>query len=151
MAMQNRKRLLDRLKKIQGAPRKAMRAALEQGAQQVASHARSLAPKKSGALVKSIGYTFGNFTRGSGVLATSGTREGDPDLTVTVHAGDATAFYASYVEFGTSPHTAGGKFKGAAHPGATAQPFFFPAWRANKRSVKARITRAMRKAIKDSI
>ncbi len=164
MAMQNRTRLLEKLKRIQGAPRKAMRAALEQGAKQIVSTAKSLAPVKSGALVASIGYTFGTYKPANsnvrGVAVGGG--EGDPDLSVTIHAGDAAAFYAAFVEFGTNPHyiakgggTKIGQIKGrmtngAMHPGAQASPFFFPAYRSNKRSVKSRISRAMNKAIKES-
>jgi len=165
MAMQNRTRLLEKLKRIQGAPRKAMRAALEQGAKQIVSTAQSLVPVKSGALSASISYTFGTYTPdNSNVRGVSvGAGEGDADLSVTIHAGDAKAFYAAFVEHGTNPHyiakgggtkigqLKGRMTKGAMHPGAKASPFFFPAYRANKRSVKARISRAMNKAIKESI
>jgi len=129
-----------------------MRQALEQGAQQIVSTAKNLVPKDSGDLERSIGYTFGEYTPANpnvrGVAAGGG---GDPDLSITIHAGDAKAFYAAMVEFGTSPHDNGGKFKGTKHPGTNAAPFFYPAYRANKKSVKARVTRAMNKAIKDSL
>lgn len=152
MAMKGRAELLAKLKAIQGAPRRAARAALEESARQVVSTAKSLAPKKSGALVASIGYTFGDYRPdNANVRGVGAGRGGDPDLTVTIHAGSAKAFYASYIEFGTSPHDAGGKFKGAKHPGATAQPFFFPAFRAHKKSAKGRVSRAVKKAIKDSL
>lgn len=152
MAMKNRARFLEKLKRIQGAPRKAMRGALDEGARQIVSTARSLAPKKSGALAASIGHTFGDFAPANGnVRGFGGEAKGDADLTVTIHAGDAAAFYAAFVEFGTKKHDAGGMFEGAEHPGATPQPFFFPAYRANKRSVKARISRAMRAAIRKEL
>lgn len=151
MAMQGRKKLLQRLQKIQKAPRRAARAALEKGAADIATSARNLAPKKSGALAASIGHTFGNWKpANANVRGFGATRGGDPDLTVTVHAGSTAAFYVSWVEFGTSPHDNGGKFKGTKHPGAVAQPFFFPAWRMHKRRVKSSISRAMSKAIRDS-
>ena len=148
MAMQGRDKLLAKLKAIQGAPRKAMREALETGAKQIVETAKSLAPVDDGALRDSIGYTFGDYTPENANVRGFGAGKGDPDLTVTIHAGNAKAFYAAYVEFGTSPHDAGGKFKGAKHPGSAARPYFWPAVRANKRSVKARLTRAMKKAIK---
>lgn len=129
-----------------------MRAALETGAQQVVATAKRLVPKDSGDLERSIGYTFGNYApENSNVRGVTSGGGGDPDLSVTIHAGDAKAFYAAFVEFGTSPHDNGGKFKGTKHPGSTPSPFFFPAYRANKKSVKARVTRAMNKAIKESI
>jgi len=37
-------------------------------------------------------------------------------------------FYAKFVEFGTAAHKAGGKFKGATHPGAAPDPFMRPAF-----------------------
>ena len=37
-------------------------------------------------------------------------------------------FYAKFVEFGTKPHTAGGKFEGAQHPGSAPDPFLRPAF-----------------------
>ena len=163
MAMQNRDRLLKRLAAIKGKPRVAMRAALEQGARQIVASAQNLVPAKSGALKASIGYTFGEYRPDNANVrgVSAGAGGGDPDLSVTVHAGDATAFYASFVEFGTAPHsvakgggTKGGKLKallgrGKPHPGAQAHPFFFPAYRMNKRAVKSRLTRAMRKAVRD--
>ncbi len=150
MAMEGRARMLNRLAAIQGRPRAAMRAALEQGAQQVVASAKNLAPTRSGALKASIGATFGAYkAANANVRGVAGGGQGDPDLSVTIHAGDATAFYAAFVEFGTAAHVNGGLFKGSDHPGSVAQPFFYPAWRANKKSVKARIARAMKKSIRD--
>jgi HK97 gp10 family phage protein len=152
MAMKGRESLLRKLKAIQGKPRKAMRQALETGAGQVVATAKNFVPVADGDLRDSIGYTFGNYAPdNANVRGVSAGGGGDPDLSVTIHAGNAKAFYAAFVEFGTSPHDAGGLFKGAEHPGTTAQPFFYPAYRANKRSVKSRITRAMKKAIKEDL
>lgn len=129
-----------------------MRQALEQGAQQIVSTAKNLVPKDSGDLERSIGYTFGNYTpENSNVRGVTAGGGGDPDLSVTIHAGDAKAFYAAFQEFGVSPHDAGGKFKGAKHPGNAAQPFFYVSYRMHRRSVKSRVSRAMNKAIRDSL
>ena len=84
----------------------------------------------------------------------------DPDLTVTIHAGDAKAFYAAFVEFGTTGHKIEAKLAPALHlygsgyvesvnhPGAAARPFFYPAWRLVKKKAKGRISRATNKAAK---
>ncbi len=129
-----------------------MREALETGAQQIVSTAKNLVPKDSGDLANSIGYTFGTYKpANANVRGVQAGGDGDPDLSVTIHAGDEKAFYAAFVERGTSPHDLGGRFKGAKHPGSQAVPFFYPAYRANKKSVKARITRAMNKAIKGGL
>jgi hypothetical protein len=57
------------------------------------------------------------------------------DLVAAVKAGDAKAFYARWVEFGTQK--------------MQARPFFFPAYRALKKRVKSRINREMKKAIRE--
>lgn len=51
-----------------------------------------------------------------------------------VTAGDEKAFYARMVEFGT--------------PRNNASPFFYPAYRAIRRALKSRMSRAIRKVIK---
>ena len=55
-------------------------------------------------------------------------------MTITIYAGDDKAFYARFVEFGTV------KMK--------AIPFFFPAYRTNKKRAKSRVRRAHTKAAK---
>lgn len=142
-------RLKRKLKRMPQVARKEIKAALQQSAEELAETAKSLAPVKSGALRDSIGYTFGNYkAENANVRGVSGGggRLNDPDLTVTVHAGDAKAFYAAFVEFGTAGHKAGGKFKGAYIPPSPAQPYFFPAYRLVKRRVRSRISRATNKA-----
>ena len=151
MAMQGRKALLAKLKRIEGAPRKAMRAALARSADEIVTMQKHLAPKDSGALAASIGATFGDWKpANANVRGFGAARAGDPDLTVTIHAGDATAFYAAFVEFGTAPHAVGGMFEGAQHPGARPRPYFYPAWRANRKRAKAAVARAAGKAIRDA-
>jgi HK97 gp10 family phage protein len=153
MSLQNRERMLQKLKAIQGAPRAAMRRALEQNAAEITAMQKRLAPVDSGDLRNSIGYTFGTYRAANanvrGVAAGTG---GDPDLSVTIHAGDAKAFYARFLEFGASgPWAISGRFEGATHPGYAAEPYFYPAWRALGRRSKTRLTRAMRKAIRDAV
>ncbi len=152
MTLQNREKLLKKLAAIQGAPREAMKAALTQNAVEITDMQKRLAPVDSGDLRNSIGYTFGEYrAANANVRGVSGGGGGDPDLSVTIHAGDEKAFYARWLEFGVSKSwTIGGKFEGAAHPGFSAEPYFFPAWRALKRRSKSRLTRAMRKAIKEA-
>ena len=163
MAMQGRKALLEKLAKIQGAPRQAMRAALARAGGEIVAQQKALAPKNSGALERSIGMTFGDFkAANANVRGFGDARAGDPDLSLTIHAGDATAFYAAFVEFGTNPHyvTKGGgtrtgivsaKLKRAKqHPGATPHPFFYPPYRANRKRAKSAIARAAGKAIREA-
>lgn len=62
---------------------------------------------------------------------------GRHELSVDVKAGDKKAFYAAMVEFGTL--------------NASPQPFFFPPYRALRRRIRGRITRALRKAVKGNV
>lgn len=154
MTLRNRDSLLKKLAAIQGAPRAAMRAALQKNAAEITEMQKRLAPVRSGDLRNSIGYTFGQYRAANANVrgVSGGTGGSDPDLSVTIHAGDDKAFYARWLEFGVAgPWTIGGRFEGATHGGFRAEPYFFPAWRALKRRSKSRLTRAMRKAIKDQL
>lgn len=130
--------------------RTEMHRALKQNGQEMVSLARSLAPVEDGDLRQSIGMTFGVYRAENanvrGVSSSVGAAY--PELSLTVHVGDAKAFYAAFVEFGTKPHINGGKFAGTRHPGAAAHPFFFPAYRALKPRLKRRMSRAMTAAAK---
>lgn len=59
-------------------------------------------------------------------------RDGRHKLSVIVEAGGPKAFYGRWVEFGTVK--------------MQAEPFFFPAYRALRRTIRGRITRATKKA-----
>lgn len=72
-------------------------------------------------------------------------------MTITIYAGDEKAFYARWVEFGTAAHENGGRFQGTDHPGTVAQPFFFPAYRAHKKTVIAGMRKAIRSAVKQAV
>jgi len=142
---------LDRLrKKLTALPDKARESiakAMEQSAAEVVAMAKSLAPVDSGALRDSIGWTWGDAPKGSMTLGTvrqSG--KGAGNMVITIFAGGSDAFWARWVEFGTAPHINGGIYAGSEHPGTRAQPFFYPSWRANRKRVRGRVTRAVNKA-----
>jgi HK97 gp10 family phage protein len=135
---------------------------MEAAAEKIVADMRSLAPSRSGALRKSIGWTWGEPPKGSAVVATlkanrggrrqrRPSRAGSGPMTLTIYAGNTTAFYARWIEFGTRSHIAGGQFSGATHPGTSAQPFFFPALRANKRRFMAEVRKAIVVAIREAI
>ncbi len=142
---------LDRLnRKLAALPvvvKKRIREAMEQGAAEIVAMAKSFCPADSGALRDSIDWTWGKAPKGAMTIATV-TSTGN-ELTITVYAGDGEAYYARFVEFGTAAHTAGGKFEGATIPAVAAQPFFYVSYRANRKKVKSRITRAINKAAKE--
>lgn len=149
--IERRAQLLAKMRALPAEVRSAIKQALAEGADEITDMQKRLASVKSGDLRDSIGSTFGDYkpdnsnVRG---VSVKGGVSGDPDLTVTIHAGDEKAWYARLVEFGTPPHINGGKFAGSLHPGATAKPFFYPPYRALRRRVKSRITRATTKAAK---
>lgn len=150
-----------KLKRIPKAARSAIKQALAEGADDMVSTMKSLAPVSSsgshgwqpGMLRESVVATFGDGSVPK--YAAFRTRRGrraiksnDPDLSVTISAGNTDVRYAHLVEFGTKPHPNKGKFAGTMHPGTPPQPFFFPGYRAHKKSVKARITRAINRSAK---
>jgi len=161
-------RLKEKILKLSPAIRKAVEAAVLQGAQDVAATARRLVPVDTGKLRESIGATLGEAPSTKATQALRGGRskssKEEGAIIATVYAGNDEAFYAGFVEFGTRPSTAGERVesKGAkqsksgrvarrTHPGTTAAPFFFPAFRANKKRAKSRISRAISKAIKEAL
>jgi HK97 gp10 family phage protein len=142
---------LDRLKKkLQRFPavvEQEIRAAMEQSANEIVNMAKSLVPVDGGDLRDSIGWTWGDAPEGAMVLGKV-RRGGSGNLVITVYAGGGDAFHARWVEFGTAPHTNGGRFAGSDNPGTSAQPFFYPAFRATRKRAKGRVTRAVNKAAK---
>ena len=135
MAITGLQQLRAKIKALPDAARAEIRAAMEQSAEEVVAMAKRLVPVDSGALRDSIGWTWGEPPKGSITLAQS-----DPNAeAITIYAGsrdktlgDADAFYVRWVEFGTVT--------------ARAHPFFFPSWRALRKRVKSRNTRAVKKA-----
>ncbi|PIE15301.1 MAG: hypothetical protein CSA68_07435 [Rhodobacterales bacterium] len=143
---------------VPAAVRTAARDALEEGADELVSMVKALAPVGDGALRASIGWTWGEPPKGSIALDDIAPAE-DPSMRIVVYAGSEEAFYARWVEFGTQPHSVAkgadisvkGKRRfqgGAQHPGAAAHPFFWPAYDVLKSKIRGRITRAINKAIR---
>lgn len=155
-----------KLKRLPPQTRSAIKQALAESADEMVGMMKRLAPvgppsgqqkakgATAGALRNSITQTWGDgsgpkyaaFQKRSGKKASP--VSGDPDLSVRISAGNSKVRYAHMVEFGTAPHINGGKFAGTQHPGTAAQPFFYPAYRALRKRVKSRISRATNKAAK---
>lgn len=137
--------------------RKAAKRALEAGAKELVELMRRLVGVETGALRASIGWTWGEPPSGAVYSDTMG---GDDTggLRIVIYAGGGSSTKrrqrrasgtrardlrrsgyfdtdnARYQEFGTSK--------------MAANPFFWPAYRALKKRIKARITREISKAIK---
>ena len=154
--MANRERLLKKMAALPAQVRSALKQSLAQNADELVAMQKRLAPvlkeakkgRRAGALRDSIVQTWGGAApRYSSLKGEAGA--GDPDLSVTISAGNDEVRYAHLVEFPTAPHINAGKFAGSQHPGTTAQPFFYPPYRALKRRMKSRMTRAAKKAARD--
>jgi len=118
----------------------ATRAAMETSADELVAMMKRLVPVDTGALRESIGWTWGSAPKGSVVVAESAADS--RGLKITVYAGtrdkslgDADAFYARFVEFGTVK--------------MAAEPFFFVSYRSLRKRIKSRITREMKKAVQE--
>lgn len=162
MKIERKQKLLAKMRALPGAVRQEMKKALRVGAEEMSDTAQAFAPiGETGALRASIGYTFGEYKSDNanvrGVGAGGGV--GDPDLSVAIHAGDARAWYARLVEFGTRAHSIkaeekrlsdGSQFYGTEvrHPGTAGQPFFYPAYRLTKKRMRSRLQRATTSAAK---
>ncbi len=166
MAVEGLSALQQKLKMVPQKVIDAMEKALEESAEEIVQMMRGLAPSDSGNLRASIGWTWGDAPKGSmrmGAVKYDSSGNKGFLKKITIYAGGVSsttgdAFYARFVEFGTKPHALGRNAstarglrqdQGGLHPGSQAQPFFYPSYRANKSKTKARVTRAVRKAIKD--
>ena len=143
--------------KIPRAVERQLRQQMAVAADRIVQTAQGLVPQRHGDLKNSIGWVWGNDApKGSISLGSLfGSGSGDSDLVITIFAGDDEAFYARWVEFGTQPHstTSGADISrnkrqsNRVHGGTPPQPFFFPAYRLNRRSAKSRISRAIKKGL----
>lgn len=111
-------RLNRRLMGVPDAIKLALQPALDQSAREIVELAKKLAPRDQGDLIDSIHV-----------------EAGEHDLARKIVAGDADAFYARWVEFGT-----------VATP---QQAFLFPAYRLLRDKMKRRLSRVSAKAVKD--
>lgn len=146
-----------------------IRPVLVQSADELVAMMKQLCPVEDGDLRDSIGWAWGDAPRGAILIDKLSGRSLGKDR-IVIYAGNAKAYYAAWVEFGTAPHSlvlnasvkraaSGSRLNerrqrqglesGKYHPGATAHPFFFPAYRALKRRIRNRITRATRKALRE--
>jgi hypothetical protein len=147
--MQGREKLLRKLAEMPAHVRRDTGPVIQQQADRITARQKEFAPSRSGALRASIKNHKGSAKpANSNVRGVGGGVAGDPELTVSLVAGDAKAWYAALVEFGTPPHLNKGRFPGTQHPGTKPVSYFFGPYRAERRRAKAAITRAMKKSMK---
>lgn len=156
-------RIAAKLKQIPDVAVEAARQAMEDGADEIVADMRANAPRgATGKLQASIGWTWGELPPGTFMIdeIRSGNNAGDQYATMRLkfYAGGREAFYARFIEFGTSPHSLElnasvkrGKRQGSKmHPGIPAQPFFFAAWKKNKAAYRRNIRNRVRAAIREA-
>lgn len=118
---------------IPKAAKRQVRYALAISANQIVDAMEAFAPELSGDLINSIGWVWGRDAP-EGSISVGTVSTGDPDLVITIFAGDSEAYYARWQEFGTV--------------NMAPNPYFFPAYRIKKRGTRTRITRALRDGIR---
>jgi len=132
---------LDRkLKRLPTAATAHIRPEMEKVADEIVAMMKRLAPvlqeqvdgRRPGALRDSIGWTWGKAPKGASIVATVKSKLGS-DMTITIYAGNAEAFYARWQEFGTAD--------------MPASPYFYVSWRASRKTA----VRQVRKAVRDSV
>lgn len=128
-------------KTIPEAIRKAASDAMEKGAQEVVDMMKRRVPRDTGELANTIGWTWGDAPKGSMVIGEVQNRKYNT-MRIVIFAGSEKTRVgnrnqfqlARLLEFGTQE--------------MGPKPFFFGSWRANKKRVRSRVTRAIREAIK---
>lgn len=131
------------LRRMGPANAKAIKEALDNGAREIASRARAIAPRDTGEMARAIevrktldGFTapgaVGNFGRMVRGAAAGLTRF----VGVFPDSRSSPGWYAAFVEFG--------------HARAAAKPFLKPAFFSLRRKTVGRIKRAISKAVKDT-
>ena len=138
-----RDRLRKVLKSLPTEQRRAIRAAILEGAATIVETQKNLVPVLTGALKASIQATPGDEDLPSYATLKSKQTTKDPELSAIITAGSAGTReeggvrYAHLVEFGTA----------RMH----AEPFFYPGFRAQRTAVKRKINAAARKGIKEGL
>ncbi|ORE90633.1 phage protein, HK97, GP10 [Stappia sp. 22II-S9-Z10] len=134
------------LRRLEPEAKREVQASVVAGAEMVAARQRQMVRRVSGDLYDSIDVTKPGETTPPHSQPGGARQAGEFEAIVT--AGNSGVRYAHLVEFGTQPHKAGGIFEGLEHPGANAQPFFWPGYRLVRKPVRAMVKRSIRRAIK---
>lgn len=162
MAVKGLDRLKAQIRSIAPAVKMANELALARAASAMSGAVKRAAPDNK--LKASTGWAKAGQTPKTGATgalrtqsSASAMAKGEEGLAVEIYSGDDDAFWARWTEFGTQPHSLAPKADisrgkrqggGAMHPGARAQPYFFPTIRAQKRGAKLMVARENRKALK---
>lgn len=129
-----------KFKAMPKAVEERLKRAMAKSADEIVRDMKRLVAKDTGALGDSISWTWGDAPAGAMTIAQASAGEGTIRLTIYAGTrdkklGDRDAFYARFVEFGTRK--------------MAAKPFFFPAYRSNRKRAANRIKSGIRRAVKD--
>lgn len=122
---------------------KATADAMEQGAEELVGMMKRLVPVDTGALRDSIGWTWGDAPAGAMVLGRSKPAGGKGRKVITIYAGNTQTLVGGREQFQLA------RLQEFGTQAMNAQPYFFSSYRALRKRVRGRITRNMKKAIKD--
>ena len=129
----NAERLLAKLRRLPDAAREQIKIAMAEQADEIVDMMRRLVSVDEGDLRDSIGWRWGAKAP-KGSMSVGTVNPGVGGLTITIYAGNSKAFHARWIEFGTVK--------------MGSRPFFFPSWRAGRKSAKNKVRAAIRKAAK---
>jgi HK97 gp10 family phage protein len=136
------------MRKLRGLPwrtqKKIMTAALREGSKPIIKAAKALVPKETTLLRRALGVRIKHYVTTKAHVAVIGARKiAAPKFRQGLSTGKGARdprYYAHLVEHGTKPHAQKGvvlpggfiRLFSSMHPGAEAQPFLGPAFKANK-------------------
>lgn len=139
-----------KLRNIPVAIRAEVVKAMEASASDLVRAMRATAPRDTGALLSSIDWTWGSAPAGAITVGELRGRSYE-QLRITIYAG-GTAATARLQRRGVGRSgsfvTDVARLQEFGTVNMRANPFFYPVWRANKRLVRGRITRAVRRGIR---
>lgn len=135
-SMTGTQKLFNAINKIPPSVQDAVSGALEVNGKELVSEIRKNVPVDEADLRNSVKYKMGGF-RLQGLDKGFASKMHNQKLTLGVKAGDRkNAPYARFVEFGTVK--------------MAARPYFWPTYRALRKRLKARVSRAVGKAVKNA-
>lgn len=137
-----------------------LRKELEKQATELVAMMRRLAPKDTGALANSIDWTWGAAPAGAIAIGTvAGSK--DSVLRITVYAGGAVGTKRrqarSSGDRNSDKHRSGyfdsdvARFQEFGTKDMPANPFFFPSYRAKRRTIRSAMTRAIKRGLKNAV
>lgn len=147
VTVRGKDKLFDKLRRLAPEAFTELKAANGKAAEAMVGYARDFVAVKTGKLRDSIvatppGGTAPSYSQGNRIV---------PEGSWMVTAGNSGVRYAHLVEFGTKPHFQPNYRGGFDHPGAKAQPFFWPSYRLVRKSMRSRATRALNASIKRAV